>query len=203
MDTNFSEVATNEEITKTTEVLKSNGFAVQVFETKEDAKAAVIDFIPKGSAVYTSTSATLDETGIGEVLNGPDYISLRDKMMALAGDPEKKKEMKQVSGTPDYLVSSAHALTSDGKIMIASATGSQIAPESYGANQVVLVVGAQKLVKDLNDGLKRIEERVVPLEDVRALKVYGMHTSFNKLLVLNKETPGRVTVFIVKEKLGF
>jgi hypothetical protein len=123
--------------------------------------------------------------------------------MALAGDAEKKKEMKQVSGTPDYLVSSAHALTSDGKIMVASATGSQIAPESYGANQVVLVVGAQKLVKDLNDGLKRIEEHVVPLEDVRALKVYGGHTSFNKLLVLNKEMPGRVTVFIVKEKLGF
>jgi L-lactate utilization protein LutC len=201
---NFAEVASDKEINETVGALKNNGFAVQVFKTKEEAKKAVLDLIPKGSEVFTGTSATLDETGISEALNGgSDYISLRNKMVALMSDPQKKKETKQIAGTPDYVVSSAHALTHDGKIMIASASGSQLPSEAYGANQVIFVVGAQKLVKDLNDGLRRIEEHIVPLEDKRALAAYGIHTSFNKLLVLNKETPGRVTVVIVKEKLGF
>jgi hypothetical protein len=203
MDSNYTTVASNEVINETAEALKSNGFAVKIVETKEAAKEVVLGLIPKGAEVFTSTSATLDETGIAEVLNGSDYVSERNKMIALMSQPEKKKEMKHIATTPDYMVSSAHALTRDGKIMVASASGSQIPAEAYGADQVILVVGAQKLVKNLDDGLQRIEQHIVPLEDVRAQAAYGIHTAFRKLLVLNQDTPGRVTIVIVKQSLGF
>jgi len=203
MGTQYTKVASDEAVDTTVEALKRNGFAVEVFETKEEAKDAVLSLIPKGSEVFTNTSVTLDESGIGEVVNGADYVSARNKMMSLYGDPGKKKEMKQVAGTPDFSLGSVHALTQDGKLLIASASGSQFPGEAFGSDTVIFVVGAQKIVKDLPEGIKRIEEHAVPLENERALAAYGINTAFNKLLVINSEAPGRITVIIIKETIGF
>jgi L-lactate utilization protein LutC len=163
----------------------------------------VLELIPKGSEVFTSTSVTLDQTGIAEALNGPDYVSLRNRLYALMGDPSKKKEAKQTVASADFVVASVHAVTSDGKLLIASASGSQLPLAAYGADQVVFVVGTHKIVPDLEAGLQRIEDHIVPLEDARALAAYGMNTLFAKLLVFYKEIPGRVTVILVDEQLGF
>jgi hypothetical protein len=124
-------------------------------------------------------------------------------MMALYGDPTKKKEMKQITAAPDFALGSVHALTQDGKLMIASMTGSQFPGEAYGSDKVIFVVGAQKIVKDLAAGITRIEEHAVSLEDERAQAAYGINTAFNKLLVINSDAPGRITVVIIKESIGF
>jgi hypothetical protein len=147
---------------------------------------------------------TLDTTGIAAAVNeGSDYVSARNKMMALYGDPEKKNEMKQVAGTPEFALGSAHAITQDGKILVASASGSQFPAEAYGSDNVIFVVGAQKLVKDLAKGVKRIEEHSVPLEQERAMAAYGINTAFAKLLVIMLDAPRRITVVIIKENIGF
>ena len=203
MNTQYTEIASDEVINNAVEALKNNGFVVEVFETKEEAKDAVLSLIPKGSEVFTNTSVTLDQSGIGEIVNGADYVSVRNKMMTLYGDPGKKKEMKQVAGAPDFALGSVHALTQDGKLLIASASGSQFPGEAFGSETVIFVVGAQKIVKDLSAGIKRIKEHSVPLEDERALAAYGANTSFNKLLVINADAPGRITVVIIKESIGF
>ena len=203
MSTVYDQLATEADLAATVEALAKNGFDVKVFETKEEAKEAVIAMVPKGSEVFTATSVTLDETGIAEVLNGDDYVSLRNQMTALWGQEDKKKEMKKIVAAPDYMLNSVHAITRDGKLMIASATGSQLPNDAYGADKVIFVVGAKKLVTDIADGIKRIEEHSVPLEDVRAQAAYGIHTNFRKLLVLNNEVPGRITVVIIKENLGY
>lgn len=196
-------IADDATIERVTQALEGNGFAVQVVENKEAAKDAVEQLVPKGAEVFTNTSATLDEAGISDLLNGSDYESARDQMMTLYADPSRKQEMKRIASAPEYALGSVHALTEDGKLLIASASGSQIPNEAFGAENVVFVVGAQKIVKDLSEGLERIEQHVVPLEDVRARAVYGQGTSFNKLLVINKENPGRITVVIVKDSIGF
>jgi hypothetical protein len=103
----------------------------------------------------------------------------------------------------DYVVSSVHAVTRDGKLLVASATGSQLGIQAYGADKVLFVIGTQKVVDDVDAGVARIENHVVPLEDTRALAAYGVNTSFSKLLILNKEMPGRVTVILVEEPLGY
>ncbi len=203
MESSFGKVASEEEINKTAEALKANGFDVIIVDSKEAAKDTAIKLVPKGSETFTGASVTLDESGISEVVNGPDYDSARAKMMALYNEPEKAQEMKRVTAAPDYMLSSAHALTQDGKIMVASASGSQIPSEAYGAAHVIFVVGAQKIVKDLNDGLARIQEYVVPLEDKRAQKAYGTGTNFSRLFVLNNDKPERTTVVIIKEKIGY
>lgn len=187
----------------TAEQLRANGFTVRVVGSGDEAKAAVLELIPKGSEVFTSTSVTLDQTGIAEVFNGPDYVSLRNRLYALMGDPSKKKEAKQTVAAADFVVASVHAVTTDGKLLIASASGSQLPLAAYGADQVVFVVGTHKIVPDLEAGLRRIEDHIVPLEDARALAAYGMNTLFAKLLVFYKELPGRITVILVDEQLGY
>lgn len=192
-----------DETLSTAAALRSNGFAVHVVDSGLEAKELVLGMIPHGSEVFTSTSVTLDQTGIAEVLNGPDYVSLRNQLYSFMGDPSKKKEMKQTVAAADFVVASVHAITADGKLLIASASGSQLPLAAYGADHVIFVVGTHKVVPNLDAGVRRIEDHSVPLEDERALAAYGFGTLFAKLLVLNKEPQGRVTVILVNEPLGY
>ena len=66
------------------------------------------------------------------------------------------------------------------------------------------MVGAQKVVPNLQDGLKRLREYSLPMEDARALLAYGMNSGLNKILIISREiNPGRATVVLVEEVLGF
>ena len=66
------------------------------------------------------------------------------------------------------------------------------------------MVGAQKIVKDLEEGMRRIEEYCVPREEVHMQQLYNIHTGLNKILIVNKEIkPDRITMIIVKEELGY
>jgi hypothetical protein len=81
---------------------------------------------------------------------------------------------------------------------------SQLGPYVSGAGRVILLVGTQKIVSDVEEGLRRIDEYAFPLEDARAMAAYGIHSAANKVLVINREiTPGRITVVFVDEVLGF
>jgi hypothetical protein len=82
--------------------------------------------------------------------------------------------------------------------------GGQLGPYASGAGRVILVVGTQKIVSDLDEGLRRIQEYAFPLEDARAQAAYGVHSGVNKVLIINREiNPGRITVVLVDEVLGF
>jgi len=203
MSSSYDNVPSDQIIDKAVQSLKENGISASVVDTAQQAKDAALKIVPKGSRVLTPSSITVREIGLDEVLNGPDYVSVKAEVTELYGKEDKKYEQRKLGSVPEVVVSSVHALSQDGKILIASATGSQIPSEAYGADKVVLVVGAQKIVEDLQDGLKRIEEYVVPLEDKRMMKAYGSHTSYRKLLIINKEAEDRIHIIIVKEKLGF
>jgi len=199
----YNEVADEATITATLKALIANNFDAQVVENLTAAKKAVIDIIPDGSEVFTAPSVTLQEAGLDEVLNESPFVSVRAKFKSLYGQPDKAVEMRRIGSAADYAVGSVHAVTKEGYLMIASATGSQIPNEVYGASHVIFIVGAQKLVTDINDGLERIKQHTVPLEDERAKKAYGVGTSLNKLLILFRENPGRVQVIIIRQNVGF
>jgi hypothetical protein len=102
------------------------------------------------------------------------------------------------------MLGSVHAITETGSLVVASASGSQLGPYASGAGKVILVVGTQKIVPDLEDALRRIDEYAFPLEDERAQAAYGVHSGVNKVLIINREwTPGRITVVLCDEALGF
>jgi hypothetical protein len=89
-------------------------------------------------------------------------------------------------------------------VLIASNTGSQLPAYVYGARHVIWVVGTQKIVKDVSEGMQRIWEYCLPLEDERAREAYGVGSAVNKLLIIHGEVrPNRITVIFVKAVLGF
>jgi hypothetical protein len=201
----YDQVASDEAISKTKTALEANGFSVTVAENTEAAKQAVLGLLPKGAEVLTVTSKTLEKLGLDKHINeSGDYDAVRPKLNAMYGDESKKLEQRKLGAAPEYVVGSVHALTQDGKALIASNTGSQLPAYTYGAEHVVWVVGGQKLTTDIEDAKRRLFEHVVPLEDVRAQEAYGSGTFVSKLLAYNRETqPGRVHIVLVKEALGF
>ena len=114
------------------------------------------------------------------------------------------REIRKLGSAPDYAAGSVQAVTEDGQVLIASNTGSQLAPYAAGAGKVIWVVGSQKIVKDLNEGFKRIWEYCLPREEEHMQQLYKLSTAANKVLIVNRELrPGRTTMIIVKEELGF
>jgi hypothetical protein len=104
------------------------------------------------------------------------------------------------------VVGSVHAVTEDGLLVAASASGSQLAPYAAGAEKVFWVVGAQKIVPNLDAALRRIRTYSLPREYDRIwAATEGKFTSFiGKILILEREfIPDRATVILVREEIGF
>ena len=200
----YGQLATDEAIQKTSQALKENNIKVEVAENGEEAKRRVLELLPGRAEVFTMTSQTLEAIGLDKEINeSGKYNAVRPKLMAMDFKTQAR-EMAKLGAAPDWVVASAHAVTEDGHLLIASNTGSQLSSEAYAGEKIIFVVGAQKIVKDTAEGLKRIYEYSFPLEDERARQAYGMPSAVNKILIINKEAmPDRIFVFLVKEKLGF
>ena len=96
-------------------------------------------------------------------------------------------EMRRMSAAPDYMLGSAHAITEDGVVVAVSATGSQLGPLASGAGRVILVVGSQKIVPDLDTAFRRVREHLMPWEDARLRASAGIGTTLGKILLLERE----------------
>ncbi len=185
--------------------LESHNVTVHVVNTGAEAKAKALSIVPKGAEVMTMTSMTLETIGLTKEINeSGQYDSVKNKLTAMDRKTQGS-QMQKLGAAPDWTVGSVHAVTEDGICVIASNSGSQLPAYVYGASHVLWVVGAQKIVKNLDAALQRIREYSLPLESERARKAYGVPGSaINKLLIINNEIqPGRLTMIIVKEKLGF
>ena len=202
----WDKLADEKTIKNTVAALKANGIDAQVAENRREAKRKVLELIPESSEAMTMTSVTLDTIGLSEEINKADsrFRPVRDKLYAMDRNTQVQ-EMNRLGAAPEFVVGSVHAVTEDGHVLIASNTGSQLPAYSFGALHVIWVVGAQKIVKNTDEGIKRIYEHSLPLESERAKKAYGVPGSaVNKVLIINKEVqPGRIKLILVKEKLGF
>lgn len=196
--------ASKQALNKAIKALKENGFEVFVAENSTEAKAKALELIPVQSEVMTMTSATMDAISVSKEINETNnYNSVRKKFAALDRQKDSKL-MKQLGSVPQWATGSVHAVTEDGKILIASASGSQLPAYAYGASNVLLVVGTQKIVKNLDKAFERLEKHTFPLENARAKKAYGSGSSINKILILNKEPVAKRTkIILIKKAVGF
>src|SRR5256885_16086363 len=157
----------------TVTALEEHGFSVEIVGDLDAARQAVLGRVPQGSSVMTNTSVTLAETGIADAINdGGRWESARNAMFALDFATQAQK-MKAIGGQPDYALGSVHAVTQDGTLVIASASGSQLASYAWGAANVIFVAGAQKLVPTLDAAHERIYKHSLPLADARAIAASG------------------------------
>jgi hypothetical protein len=200
----FGNASDDPRVKRTAAALEANGISVLRATDAADAKRIVLGLIPDGSQVNHGASETLDASGISdEIDQSGRYEPLRPRIWSMDRQTQAD-EIRRLSSAPDVMLGSVHAVTETGSLLAASMSGSQLGPYVAGAGRVILVVGTQKIVSDLEEGLRRIDEYAFPLEDARAMAAYGIHSAVNKVLIINGEiTPGRITVVFVDEVLGF
>lgn len=200
----WDKLADDAALEKTKKALEANGIKVEVAANGQEAKEKALSLISEGATVMTATSTTSQQIGLDTAIDeSQEFVSLRKKITALP-ESEQRTEARRINSAPDYVVGSVHAVTEDGKAVIASNSGSQLPAYAFSAAHVIWVVGTQKIVKKLDDAMMRIEEYTFKREDERMMQTYGMHSGIRKLLIINSEIiPGRITLVFVKENLGF
>jgi hypothetical protein len=204
VSTRFAKLADDARVQRAAAALEANGINVLRAADAAEAKRVVLDLIPNGSQVHHGASESLEVSGIAhEIETSGRYDPVRPRIWSM-DRKSQADEIRRLSAAPDVMLGSVQAVTETGSLIAASMSGSQLGPYVTGAGQVILVVGTQKIVSDIEEGLRRIDEYAFPLEDARAQAAYGVHSGVSKVLIINREiTPGRITVVFVDEVLGF
>jgi YkgG family uncharacterized protein len=200
----FAELASDEQIAATQEALNANNIQTVVVDTAAEARDYVLRLLPEGAEVHMGASRTLDEIGLtAEIEESGRYQAVRPRLRAL-DRVTHGREWRKLASSPDVMLGSVHAVTEQGQVLVASGGGSQIGPYASGAGTVIWVVGAQKLVRTVEDGLRRLKEYALPLEDERMRAATGRSTGLNQILIINGSLrPNRLKMVIVKEQIGF
>jgi hypothetical protein len=199
----FERPADRARLELTADALRARGFKAQVADSAEQARQLVLGAIPEGSEVHTALSETIRELGItSEIEESGRYESIRSQLSSLDRETQGR-EMRKLGAAPDYVIGSAHAITDDGEIVVGSGSGSQLGAYAYAGGNVILVVGHQKLVRDLPEGLRRVREYSLPREFARMQEAGFPGSLLAKTLIIHQEPSDRITVILVPETLGF
>ena len=203
----YNTLASKEVTEKAVAALTAHNFKPLHFKTGKEALTHIIQTIPQGASIMNGASVTLQQIGFVDYLKagGHGWNNLHDAILA-EKDAAKQSELRKHSVVSDFYLGSVHAVTETGELVIASNTGSQLPHLAFTSPNLILVVSTKKIVPTLADALNRIDQHVIPLEDVRMKEVYGYGTSYNKTLILRGENPAmgrRVEVLLVDEDLGF
>jgi L-lactate utilization protein LutC len=202
VDESFAVPAGEDQLQRAVKGLAGRGYAAQIVDTAADARALVRELLPRDKAVFTAASETLRLSGIlADVDESGEFRSVRAELAGL--DPTDHRAQIRMGATPDVIVGSVHAITEDGVLVAASASGSQLGPYAAGADRVIWVVGAQKVVPDLDTALRRVRDHSYPREHDRWRR-QGFESFIGKLLIMEREyAEGRATVVLIRTPIGF
>lgn len=143
-------------------------------ETSANAVEKIITLMPKGASIGWGGSMTLSDIGLMDVLKKTDY-KLLDRDV-----PKSKEEQKIMYANifnSDFFLMSTNAITLDGELVNIDSRGNRVSFLCYGPENVIIVVGMNKVVSDVDSGIKRVHDIAAPANTVR----------------LNKKTPCSVT----------
>jgi L-lactate utilization protein LutC len=199
----FERPADRAQLKRTADALASRGFLSEVSDSAEHARRLILEAIPNGAEVLIALSETMRELGVtAEIDESGNYDSIRSRLSALDRETQAR-EMRKLGAAPDYVVGSAHAVTDDGQIVVGSGSGSQLGSYAYAGGHVILAVGHQKLVRDLDEGLRRVREYSLPREYLRMQGEGYPGSLLAKTLLIHHEPRGRIRVILVPQTLGF
>ena len=204
IDYRFAKAADEKAIQRTAESLRKRGYTVDVVSSPEEARSLVKTMLPLDKTIFTATSETVRLSGLDEDINGTEsrYKSIRGEINKLGPSTPYRDRIK-MGAVPDVVVGSVHAITEEGQVIVASASGSQLGAYAAGAEKVIWVVGSQKIVPDLTTGLRRIRMYSYPLEDIRLREAYNMASMIGKTLIFDGERPGRINIILVRSAIGY
>ena len=203
----YDQLASQESIDKTIAALTERGHLPELVLSREAALEKIKALIPQGASVMNGASRTLEEVGFIEYLKGGNHgwNNLHEAILS-EQDPAKKAELRKQAVVSDFYLGSVHAVAETGEIIVASNSGSQLPHLAFTSQNLILVVGVQKITPSFDSGMSRLKEYVLPLEDQRMKSVGMGGSNISKILIIDKEQPfmGRKShIIFVNEKLGF
>jgi L-lactate utilization protein LutC len=204
---NYKTLADKSSLGRTVSALRTRGYTVITIKNKEQALEEIKRLIPSGVSVMNGSSVTLEQIGYQNYLaqGTHTWIDLHANIHA-ENDPTKRAQLRKESVVSDYYLGSVHALTETGEAIIASNTGSQLPHIAFTSPNIIFVVSTKKIVPSLEEGMRRLEQHVVPLEDAHMQSLYHIGTALNKILIFKGESKmiGRkITFVLIEEDLGF
>jgi hypothetical protein len=202
-DEDFSTKAAEPAVQKVAAAIRANNIEVHVVDTGDEARELALSMIPEGAEVHSAKSKTLEDIGLWKELSESGrYDWLRARYLGMDRKTQAR-EIRKLITAPDYMVGSAQAVTEGGDLVVVSASASQLAPYAVGAGRLILVIGSQKIVRDFDQAMRRIERHVFPYEDAQVYERMKIHTFISKILIIRREwVDGRVTVILVREPVG-
>lgn len=204
IDESFARPASEEQLQRAAAALRARGITVELVDSLAAARELTLTLLPADQSVFTASSETVRQSGLAEIIDRSGRFQSVRARLAQLSPATQMREMVRLGAAPDVLVGSAHAVTEEGEVVIASASGSQLGPISAGAAKVLLLVGAQKVVADRAAAMRRLQFYALPKEDVRARAAYGRGSALAKTLVIDREVvPGRLTVILIRAPVGY
>lgn len=190
---------------RTFAALEGRGVHPAFAADRREALSTVLGLIQKGSGVAHGTSTTLLEIGFVDVMKRPDsgYRYLNAEWQAEPDAAKRVRLRARLCVESDYFLGSVQALSETGVAIGCDAGGSRQAFYTFGPPHVIWVAGVNKLVPDVDAGVRRIREVALPLEDQRIRSAGGGGSFVGKMVFYERERPGRITLVLVGEHLGF
>lgn len=182
-------------------------------DSVDAARELALSLVPNESSVSFGGSVTLDETGVLDALRNRQDITLFDR--ATATSPEENKKIMHDALSCDYYFMSSNAITHDGELVNIDGNGNRVAALIYGPENVVIIAGMNKVVKNVDEGISRTRNIAAPPNCVRLNKntpcaVNGVcgnclsDTICDQIVITRaSRVPNRIKVILVGEELGF
>ena len=199
----YTAPASEETLQRVAVRLKERNIEAVIVDSGDDARRLVLEKVPSGAEVHSGKSRTLQDAGIMDLVLDPNrYDALRPRYMKMDRQTQAREIRKLIAG-PDYMLGSVAAVTEDGILVAGSATASQLGPYAYTSGKVILVVGSQKIVPDLDTALRRMREYVLPWEDAQVRPLVPTGSFVGKILIIEREwINGRLEVILVRKPIG-
>lgn len=199
---------------KAVDALKRNHFNACYCCDRQEAREKVLEQIPAGSVIGVGGSWTLTELGVLKELEARGHRILNHGKPDL--NPEEKLEIRRGQLTSDVFITGSNAITLDGQLVNVDGFGNRVAAMIFGPGKVLVVAGINKLVRDVEEGLKRIRQTAAPINNKRlgtanpctvtgeCMDCQGTGRICNATVILNKKpTMTDIHVFLVGEEMGF
>lgn len=184
-------------------------------ETKEDALAKALSYIEEGSSVTWGGSMSISEIGLMDAVKNGNYEIID---CSVAKNYDEQREIFSKAVLADYYLMSSNAITLDGELINIDGTGNRVACLTYGPKNVIMIVGMNKVVNDVEDGIKRVRNFASPPNTLRlGLKTpcsmtgrcgdcYGDTCICSQIVVTRRQSAamrGRIKIILVGESLGY
>lgn len=203
-------------VEKVLSALRKNGFGAFYSPTGKEAVEKVLSLIPSNAKVGVGGSVTIREIGLLDALMSRGNVVYQHWGKELSAD--ERKLIRRKALTSDYYLASSNAVTEDGKLVNSDGTGNRVVAMIYGPSRVVVVAGVNKLVRNVEEGVRRVREVAAPMNAKRL----GMNPSCYTVkecreeeceppdrlcnvitIIERKPDETEITVVLVGESLGF